>query len=617
VFGGWWHVIVKTTDRAKARADAEARRTEVAAAKGKWPDLFERIGMAGIEFVSRTDHAAGYTVTLALPSTGKITYAMVESNLDRLLVPAKMRPTQLKLEPGAHAAEFRLHVFTEDVLAQKIPYEVDRRPKSIHEPMPIGRYIDGRICVVTFREIAALMVGLRGSGKSALLNTHLAHLTGCVDAVVWMIDAKGGRTARPWIKPFLDATTGRPALDWVAFTPDEMDAMLLAAREAITHRSTGEGEKVHPTSDMPAIVLIVEEASQVTGQTTRGNMQRAELAEQITVLGRSEAVDPWLITQRAVLDMLGTGSMKSQLELVYGLGVTDAADAARIFSDGKVARELFEVTKAGKHPGTFLVQQPRDNRVMAAKGAYLDPSLIPGVAATNSEHRADLDPGTARHVHDCLIEAGVPGGYFDRWDRYKARLNGDDWFKRDTAGETPRGVSQVPSQPVSQSGVSRKMTTAERLGLVPPASETRDVSPASHETAERDVDAVFAEITAGWDTETPPADIPTEERDDTLVVPPILKTLVQIFGALGAEKLHTRRILEELPGGQEEATRMTAKAFGLLMAKCGVAAAGEFVVDGERGRGYVLADVLRAVARARDGAQLDPGAFDWPDPQDR
>ena len=103
---------------------------------------------------------------------------------------------------------------------------------SIDNPIPIGVYEDGQVCSVTLREMATLIVGLRGSGKSNLLNVLLAQLARCADVLIFAIDLKGGRMAAPWIEPWLDHRTPRPVVDWLATDREEAERMLRALLRA-------------------------------------------------------------------------------------------------------------------------------------------------------------------------------------------------------------------------------------------------------------------------------------------------------------------------------------------------------------------------------------------------
>ncbi len=82
----------------------------------------------------------------------------------------------------------------------------------------------------------------------------LASITGCPDAALpWIIDLKGGRSARPW----------RRASGWTAITIEEARLVLRCAVAELRARALGDysGEEQNvPTPDVPALFVVVDEA---------------------------------------------------------------------------------------------------------------------------------------------------------------------------------------------------------------------------------------------------------------------------------------------------------------------------------------------------------------------
>ncbi len=186
-----------------ADADAGAARQ-----RGKWPGLLAGIGHQEIEYAGQERTAAGYQVHLRLPRSGKVTYKMLAASAERLEVAARLRHGSLRFERGNQAHQVILHVAERDMLARTVPLPLATEPMSINWPVPLGIYQDGEVCAVTLREVATLIVGLRGSGKSNLLNVLLAQLARCRDVLIFAIDLKGGRMAAPWIEPWLARRAG-------------------------------------------------------------------------------------------------------------------------------------------------------------------------------------------------------------------------------------------------------------------------------------------------------------------------------------------------------------------------------------------------------------------------
>ena len=153
----------------KARLAAEA--AALAQQQRKWPDLLARIGHKGVTFAGQEKTRAGYLVHLRLPGSGRVTYSALAPATEQLEVAARLRHGSLRFERGDQAHKVILHVAERDVLAETIPFPADQGPMSILRPLPLGLFEDGQVCAVTLREMATLIVGLRGSGKALALDT--------------------------------------------------------------------------------------------------------------------------------------------------------------------------------------------------------------------------------------------------------------------------------------------------------------------------------------------------------------------------------------------------------------------------------------------------------------
>ncbi len=400
-------------EEARRRADEERQKADAR----KWPDLLDRLGHPGISFRGQTETRSGLTIRLGLPPSGRVRYGTLAEATERIEIAARLRRGAVRVERGGSADEVLLHIAERDVLAETIPLPDETGPLSINQPLPVGMHEDGSVCTVTLREIAALIVGLRGSGKSNLINVLIAQLARCADAVIFMIDLKGGRTALPWLRPWLQGRGGRPVIDWVATTRDEAERMLRAVLRGIDARahSGAGGEKITPSAGLPAVILIVEEVAVIFGANSgprtslegTTNATLAGLGTQVTQLGRSEAIDPVFVTQRGAVSMLGSGDLKSQCGLRIGLGVATEADARLVIPDDlHIAADLARLV----HPGSGIVQS-RTGRPVPVKFYRLDHDRIAGIADRCAASRPAAD--------DVLAEAlGVD--YRRRWSMERA-----------------------------------------------------------------------------------------------------------------------------------------------------------------------------------------------------
>jgi len=416
--------ILEREDRAREEARRAALIARAQRAQRKWPELLARIGHPGVRFAGREETQAGYVVHLQLPGSGQVTYSGLAPATEKLEVAARLRHGSLRFERGDQAHKVILHVVERDVLGETIPFPApdtgDADALSIVNPIPVGLFEDGQVCAVTLREMATLIVGLRGSGKSNLLNVLLAQLSRCADVLIFAIDLKGGRMAAPWIEPWLEGRSPRPVVDWLATDREEAERMLRALLRAVQARSRSGsgGEKIMPSAEQPAILLVCDEIAVILGMGMGGprfsaegvtNMTLAGLATQLVMTGRSEAIDLIMATQRGSVTMTGSADLKSQCALRIGLGVSSEGDARLIIPDDvKIAADLARL----RHPGTGIVQQGKQGRVLPVKFFRIEHDAISEIAERGSMIRPDPDP---------LLEKALGEDYARRWDFDRAQ----------------------------------------------------------------------------------------------------------------------------------------------------------------------------------------------------
>jgi hypothetical protein len=383
-----------------------------------WQKRFEDVGLAGIVVGQSTATYSGRDIPLRLPMHGRITLTTLQNSVETLETAFNMKEGALRFSRGPKRGEVLMRISEKEVLEQLVPFPMDLMPRTINEPFPVGMMENGEYAMIRFREIAALIVGVRNAGKSNLLNVLIAQLSQCVDCVIWMIDLKGGRAAAPWLESWVaDGTQQtRPVLDWVATTPEEAALMLKTFNAWIDLRSRNAGgkEKVVPSAAEPAIVLVVDEMAKVFGQGFGNkagdgrvtNYQLAAMAKDAVVVGRSEAMDLILATQRGTVTMTGDGDLKSQLQLRIGLGTTTAADAMTVFpSDTQAQRRLVQLSKI---PGAGVIEHEDELTPFKVFRIDADKGDIRKVAEWASRN-------TAAQPEKMLVTAGGDV-YANRWN---------------------------------------------------------------------------------------------------------------------------------------------------------------------------------------------------------
>jgi FtsK/SpoIIIE family len=536
------------------RAQEEARRAALIARaqreQRKWPDLLARIGHPGVRFAGREDTQAGYVVHLQLPGSGKVTYSGLAPATEKLEVAARLRHGSLRFERGDQAHKVVLHVAERDVLGETIPFPVpdpdDTDVLSIVNPIPVGLFEDGQVCAVTLREMATLIVGLRGSGKSNLLNVLLAQLSRCADVLIFAIDLKGGRMAAPWIEPWLEGRSPRPVVDWLATDREEAERMLRALLRAVQARSRSGsgGEKIMPSARQPAILLVCDEIAVILGMGMGGprssaegvtNLTLAGLATQLVMTGRSEAIDLIMATQRGSVTMTGSADLKSQCALRIGLGVSSEGDARLIIPDDvKIAADLARL----RHPGTGIVQQGKQGRVLPVKFFRIEHDAISAIAERGSMIRPGPDP---------LLEEALGEDYARRWDFDRAQkipgVFSRSMVPAAIAAPVPEPALELAPEPL----VLAAPGPAELAEPVVQAAPAEPTAPAEQPEQGEQPEAEQAEQ----------AEQPEAEQAEQPQAEPARRRMAAMLQAAGVRGMTIRAIAEQLAADGQDVAHQT------------------------------------------------------------
>lgn len=409
----------------------------------RWEALFAKAGAPNMRFRERQPTRCGFSLLMRLPDDGKITFASLAAKTERIEIVAGMASGCVTVEQAtseqgrALAREVWIHFDVEDVLSQLIHMPDEHSPLSINDAFVIGKYSDGDPIYLKLREIAALIVGIRGRGKTNLLNVIIHQLSRCTDVTIWMIDLKGGRAVKPWLKPWLDGKVKRPVLDWVATDRVEAHRMLVGARALIDQRGQSGvgGSKIKPNRSLPAVLVICDEIAALVGMRSGPKSARDGQGETSNTLagiltgciqlGRSEAVDFVLATQRSTVTMIGNGDLKSQCELRMGLGVTNPQDARSVFEGNMVAARMLNKLKDKATRGAALIQDGDGGRIAPGKVFFVgdddEQTVIYRAAELHADYPAPLDERGQQAVEAAVQALGDGScGYYDRWSAERA-----------------------------------------------------------------------------------------------------------------------------------------------------------------------------------------------------
>lgn len=405
---------------------------------GLFKNMFDELvpvpaGHAGVDVTDVREERAGRVVRLKLPRSGKITMASLTEVTPRIEVILELRPGSVEFLVGDNSSDVIMKLREREVFSASPRLVPEAYATSISQPFAIGAQEDGTRLNILLRELHAYVVGATGMGKSNLVNVLVSQIARCPDALIWFIDMKGGRTAKPWIQPWIEGMTERPALDWVATTRDEAARMMEAFKAAIDVRmNSGVGaSKISPSPAMPQIILICDEMATLfgaqrgrrseVGDDAKTNQQFISLGEECVQLGRSEAAACIWVTQRGTNSMAGSGDIKSQCKMRIALGAASEGDLQYVIPDARLARK--QLSMMATTPGVGLAAVGRHTSQLSK---FFLHDHIEGQCSENGNdgcvpacpvRQAAIETGPARPPLDQMTASGLGSDYAERWQR--------------------------------------------------------------------------------------------------------------------------------------------------------------------------------------------------------
>lgn len=378
----WWH--------RRRRARVRVERTLEA-----WPDVAEAVGLNGSRVMSAVVDLWGWRARIGL-RRGQ-TATDVIAKISALESGLGTRPGAVRIEPDpARADHCLIRVLDADPHARTIAWPatvLDATPRTITAPIPLGLFEDASPVTVTLAHRHALVGGVAGAGKSGVLNAILAWLSGCPDVVLWGIDLKGGMELRPWA----------PCLDRLATTPTQA-AELLADAVAILNaraaRLAAAGQRLWlPSPAEPALVVVIDEYAELSDDAPVAVGHADSTARR----GRAVAVTLLVATQRPTQKAMGSGAVRSQMDVRLCLRVRERRDVDLVLGQGMLAAGWHAHTLDA--PGKFLISTPEHTTPRRARAYLLTDTDVTTLATRHAITRPTLDDAsraatdnTARHA---------------------------------------------------------------------------------------------------------------------------------------------------------------------------------------------------------------------------
>ncbi|MER5649567.1 hypothetical protein [Streptosporangium sp. NPDC002524] len=530
-----------------------------------WEARIQRVASMRVQIqeVERWANGAGYSLLAELP-WGGATRARLAAFEQGLASDARLREgCGVEVDRGRHRGSAWLHVSTINLLSETIDYPSDYAPRSINEPVYLGGYRDSKAASVPLRELAGLIIGQRGSGKTSLLHGITAGVGLCTDTVVLHIDLNGGGMSQPWLDAWLEGEINRPPLGWAASNLDEAlllsEVMLAIAKDR--KKSTRRVKKkanatlLPVSADLPYYLIMVDESAEAMSPTSRDPRvaQLRENLEEIQRIGRNEAVNVIFSGLRATSDVVSP-NVKKQAAFRVGMFVQDEEELSYLFGWNK-GISVEDLDGVGCGFVQFDKGRPRPFKV-----GFLKPLQIGQVGAVISGRRTGFDPRAV------AVARAVTGTAFDdRFDRMRvdfADLDDDD-------------VDDVPALPAASvaGALPRRPFTLIAGG----GSATADWGDP------RDIAAQAAASSPSADARTPLA---------PAAVPEVIARALAVFDQLGDDRIHSKTLAAALHTTQQElAAALRPYSVTTLPNK--------FVRNGEDLRGYARSTLQAAADRYR------------------
>jgi DNA segregation ATPase FtsK/SpoIIIE, S-DNA-T family len=380
----WWH--------RRRRARVRVERTLDA-----WPDIADAVGLNGSRVMSAVVDLWGWRARISL-RRGQ-TAADVIAKAPALESGLGTRPGAVRVEPDpARADHCLIRVLDADPHARAIDWPArtsDTEPPTVTEPIPLGLFEDACPVAVTLAYRHALVGGVAGAGKSGVLNVILASLTGCPDVVLWGVDLKGGMELGPWA----------PCLDRLATTPTQAAELLadaVAILEARAVRLAEAGQRLwQPSPAEPALVVVIDEYAELSDDAPAAVGHADSTARR----GRAVAVTLLVATQRPTQKAMGSGAVRSQMDIRVCLRVRERRDVDLVLGQGMLAAGWHAHTLDA--PGKFLISTPEHTTPRRARAYLLTDTDVTTLATRHAPTRptlsdvsrkiADTAPGTDGH----------------------------------------------------------------------------------------------------------------------------------------------------------------------------------------------------------------------------
>ncbi|RLL70569.1 hypothetical protein D7M15_17875 [Streptomyces sp. Z26] len=450
----------------EARELAKEMNADRAAIAREWEERIARVCHVQVRIfaVEQWSTGAGYSLAAELPGGGA-TWDQVQRQAKGLAGDAGLPlGCAIHVEEGDRQGRVVLDIPTQNVIDREYPYPTDHSPLSILTGIPWGLLPNSDPVRVYLREACALVLGPPGSGKSTFVDVVIGGFARCTDVVTWVIDFKNGASARPWVRPYLEAqghlrpapgqpvpsAETRPGVDWVASTPPEALRMLralVAINEARQHAyqdlMDAEDTTLLPVSPaLPQIQVVVDEGAELLSAPSFRDPVMKEVQKLVKqVMRTTRAMGERLVLTAVDGNVSALGNTEVRKFSPVGVALTSGEsagdNAAKLFKRVRVDASQLKA----KGSGVIGAAGADGFAPTPFKGWKTSPSMAREVALATNDRRPHLDAPSAQAAGE---------DYAQRWTPERA-----GWLWNHDA---PTGTASTPPTPAGPANPGTEST---------------------------------------------------------------------------------------------------------------------------------------------------------------